>query len=242
MSSIDFYNTTSLRDLENLYSCNTLKMPYKMIESFIYNYKAHDAGERLKECSQKSKASVCLTELQKTCNESIIFIKTIRLPVILVHVLLMKFPNLKVVHLVRDPRGMLSSRSNYFTKIEHDIPRHANNICRRYMNDIQNLRRLSKLFPGRIERITYEAMAEKPVDTAKALYKFLNFNFTDDIVHEIYKKTNAKSSDGSHGTFRKNSSETANKWKTVLSLKDIQRIDSVCEDFYETMGYKTFHK
>lgn len=63
---------------------------------------------------KKLAAQICGVQLQDSCQRSKFrTIKTIRIPMMHVETLLQRYPNLKVIHLVRDPRAQVNSIGTY---------------------------------------------------------------------------------------------------------------------------------
>lgn len=166
-------------------------------------------------------------------------------------------PDLKVIHYLRDPRGVINSRiangyimpgplasvvSRPVFKLFNSsflIERHTEQLCRQMSTDLEISAQLKISYPGRIKTILYEDLAQNPIEIAKQLYQFVGLNLTDEIREYIYSITMAgKQPNGIYATTRTNSSRTAFGWKQRLSLHHIKNIDKHCDQLYKRLGYQ----
>lgn len=77
---------------------------------FIQCY-VNKTGQKI---NKRLSAQLCGVELKEMCQKSKFrAIKTIRIPMLYVEVYLKRYPNLKVIHLVRDPRAQVNSIGMY---------------------------------------------------------------------------------------------------------------------------------
>ncbi|XP_041372030.1 carbohydrate sulfotransferase 1-like isoform X3 [Gigantopelta aegis] len=181
----------------------------------------------------------CLTSLVKTCAAAkVTVLKTIRMPMLEVSALLQKYPQLKVVHLVRDPRGTLLSQTrvgNFKWSMLHEV---APELCRKISLDLRISQNISDQFGSRIFTLRYEDLAENPVIVSRMLYDFVGLEFTDTIKDYIVNITQSGRRDGcAICTWRINSTATAYKWRRKLSYDRVAIIDNGCAGVYKQMGY-----
>ena len=177
------------------------------------------------------------------CSKSLVrMVKTIRISMDSTDLMLDTLPNLKIVHLIRDPRGVLRSRkeNGYLNRIK-SVKFAAINLCNRMEGDIKAMELLSKKYPGRIKRFLYEDIAANAEQAAKDLYSFLGLNFPPNMHKWILDHTSARTRNGNYGTIRMNSSIPANLWKTKLPFRTIKTIDDACEEVYKLLGYQSYN-
>ena len=101
-------------------------------------------------------------------------IKTVRLRVSMVERLLKQNefgPNLKVIVLVRDPRGVMNSRS---AMDWCQAPRCADpeTACTDLNDDFESAKDLSVRYPGQFHIVRYEDLSFDPFRTADSLFEF----------------------------------------------------------------------
>ena len=149
-----------------------------------------------------------------------------------------EFPNLKVLYLVRDPRGTLSSEMAILKSYEKtSVKEAANQFCSMVNEDTETIRSLSDSYPDRVRTVRYETIARDAVSTATRIYEFFHLSFTPAIERYIRHITAAKKDGHNFSTIRKDSWLAANKWRKVVDYKTVRSVDSQCQDVYEAVGY-----
>ena len=85
--------------------------------------------------------------------------------------------SLKVIVLVRDPRGVMRSR-NSMSWCESPVCNDVSKVCRDLNNDVNQAYKLAKQFPGRVLLLRYEDLSTYPYFVMDKVITFLgNFNF-----------------------------------------------------------------
>ncbi|XP_064613055.1 carbohydrate sulfotransferase 1-like [Liolophura sinensis] len=185
----------------------------------------------------------CLKEATYACQESKVrVIKTIRFRMSDVSDLMDSLPSLKVVHLVRDPRGIISSRMNHFGNYKKtgDILEDVTKLCQSMLKDFHSVKLYRRRFPDRIMTILYEDLAERPEVITAQIYKFVNSPLPESVREWIHANTQAETDEELQsfmGTQRKNSSLTASFWRTRISLQLAKYVDQKCHEIYKKVGY-----
>jgi len=181
-------------------------------------------------------------------------IKTVRFRVKNVEELLQDSAmNLKVVVLVRDPRGVYNSRSSGAVKTwcKKDLCADPEVGCRDLNSDIQAAFDLEERYPGRVKLVRYEDLSMFPEDTSMDMLSFLDLPYTDGIADYIAshtskekmkvvknKKTHKKErKQNPYGT-AKNSSATAFAWRDKMGFKKTTNIQEACQVPMAKLGYK----
>lgn len=91
--------------------------------------------------------------------------------------LLLRNDHLKVIHLFRDPRGILNSQlhTSWFPvegDNEESVTKNIKVMCERLLLDFQTGKQLQMDFPDRVKLVQYERFANL-TDVAENLYTFL---------------------------------------------------------------------
>ncbi|XP_048238964.1 carbohydrate sulfotransferase 1-like [Haliotis rufescens] len=192
--------------------------------------------------------SKCLNTLIDKCRGSeISLIKTIRVKMEATEELLHLNKDLKVILLIRDPRATLMSRIRLaqlswrkFDVVQHHV-KVSFSHCGLVLRDVRDAVRLSKRYPGRVGILLYEKLIENPTYMTQLIYDFLDLKLTPNIANYVYNITEAGFPDSCPlCTTRKNSTETANRWRHDLSLDSVMQIDQNCFPLYEQLGYLPF--
>ncbi|XP_014680953.1 PREDICTED: carbohydrate sulfotransferase 1-like [Priapulus caudatus] len=151
--------------------------------------------------------------------------------------------SLKVVHVVRDPRGVVASL--------HKLPEyHTDHVTAAMMSAAAD--RLCKRMRGNVAAgmrlpaasyllLRYEDAATQTARTMKTLYDFVGLDAgrqsLDDFV-AAHTGTDANADDGINWrTVRRNFTAVALSWQNVLDEKSVRQVEQVCEDVLATLGY-----
>jgi hypothetical protein len=187
----------------------------------------------------KTVSGDCLlkSDTVEKCNQaSIIAMKFIRLSMDTAADVLTRFPDVHVIHYVRDPRGVIHSR-NETGLLEFDVVTDAKLLCRKMFCDIRIKQQLLKRNRGRIYTLRYEDLADDILGTTTSLYNYFGQRVPPELAKGLRADVSAEKDDGQFMPLRKNSSKTAHAWRQELDAGIIRKIDEVCKDVYDILGY-----
>ena len=148
--------------------------------------------------------------------------------------ILQRNPNMRIVHLVRDPRAVVTSRmldktfqGLYAVDIRNNLrearAREARVYCSVLRRDIRSRSQLQTKFPGRIIQVLYEDFVQNPAEYARALYRYMDYDIPQKIVSWVATYTKAKG---------------VPEWARVMSDKERAKIHQLCGDIPHLVGYK----
>ncbi|CAH1792609.1 unnamed protein product [Owenia fusiformis] len=136
--------------------------------------------------------------------------------------------SVKVIHLLRDPRGEINSR--FKTKWTHFIKyplvdkyEFISSLCGRMLKDIRIRRELEKKYPDMFMQLKYEDVTKNPVQTFEALMEFIGLPFFP--YHKKMLELKSKNS-------------SVDIWKNTLNRTLLREIDERCSDVYGELGYQ----
>ena len=187
----------------------------------------------------------CLPTMQQACDESPVRVaKVIRLSMHSVQSLLQKDPSVKVVHLVRDPRGVLPSRGEIDPALLelHSLNRSASELCEGMLTDIHIREQLQRSHSGVFLQLKYEDLATQPAKTSQKLFDFLGIPFSDEMKSWVNGATHASvDTKGIMGINRRDSSQTALKWQSTLTEQQKVTISNnrPCQELLHYLKYIT---
>jgi len=159
--------------------------------------------------------------------------------------LLSRLPNLRVIHLMRDPRGVTLSRFNLNASVRSlyagaingtDIMiREAEVYCRAVADDLVVRAKLELRYPGRILGVSYDYLVTDLERYVGKIYRFLDLPQVG--VRSACNAMRVKvTPGGTNGT--KKISSLANNWRTALNYDVRLRILSVCKDFFDLSEFE----
>ena len=158
----------------------------------------------------------------------------------------------KVVHLVRDPRGVMSSRLQYdksYQRIETLYSR-ASEYCSYILHDtfFVNQKQQTVNISGSYILLRYEDAVYQTRRQVEVLYEFLGFA-PDDNVENLVRRTEKLSGIVPHlplkesplGTVRNNPKKVPEKWRKHLSFLQVSVIQKACRQVMDIFGYRLLH-
>ena len=150
----------------------------------------------------------------------------------------------RIIHLVRDPRAVISSRrelnetedQKYSYKDAPSLRKSARDLCRQMLRNLKQGAAI-KEWVGHYHVIRYEDVATRPIYAVKELYNYVGIKQSQEIFDWIRKNTNAKKKTHFFST-TKNATVSINKWKSNLDLKTIRLVEQECREVMIALGYK----
>ena len=182
--------------------------------------------------TQTERFHKCLDEFQKMCEESPhIILKTIRMRLSSIKHFMSELPNLKIIHLVRDPRATLISQSKLgmCKEAKGGIYGCTDKVCSQIENDLIEEEKIREEYPDRIFTVFYNQIARHPVKLASQLMSFIGAEFTDNAQSYVFNITSAGRNDTCIiCTTRSNSTEHIEHWKKTMPRSFIDIVQSRC--------------
>ena len=222
---------------------DSMKVPLKLLDVFLRNKMTIAAVKanfvQYNKCLGIVGEAVnkkCVPALKSVCQKSAIrFIKVVRMGMEMAIHMLKYIPDLKIVHNIRDPRGITLSRSvidrgdMIADSSGRDIVKEARIICSTMARHIRLRQALEKLRPGTSLQITYEDLATQPLEKAEVMYKFIGHNVPKEVTKWL--KVNALGKSKS-----RNSSLIARAWEDKITLSKAKQIDGYCRTLYNQVN------
>ena len=201
-----------------------------------YGWKNYNA------CAQKNNATFisCLRATTSTCTSSKHrVIKLLRMTIDNLDILLERNKKLKIIHLFRDPRGILNShlKTSWFGRNDKTMAEFVRNdskvMCERMMIDLKSGKILQAKFPGRIKFIQYEDLGNILQNRMHVLNDFARFELS---------KEQSELINGSIDTGQYTDQRGFHPYSYRNSLSwDVVRIcDSECSDLLTQLGYTLY--
>ncbi|XP_077990534.1 carbohydrate sulfotransferase 1-like [Glandiceps talaboti] len=197
----------------------------------------------------KQCATVKTDILHDLCRErKHVVIKSIRLYDLNDIVTLLHDPslNVKVIHVIRDPRGKapswmerrLVSKSNYtLADLKEKVIVNMKRYCGYALDNLLIGLAMRNWLKNRYKAVKYEDIALNPLEMTQDIYNFVGLPVPDSVVSWV--QNNTKYNDGGPFDTTRNSAEAALAWKRTLSPDAIERIQelSPCKEFMLIAGY-----
>jgi len=194
-------------------------------------------------CLRRETIKQCLPLLTERCQRSrVVAIKVIRLDMSLVEEMLKEDPVLRVLYLVRDPRGIMESWKKVTVPKQTDMDMRLNAmlVCKRMLKDRITHQKLHPMLSKRIYILRYEDLVTETDLALDQVYKKLLQISTPMAVRQaLNNQLGAKSDNGVMGTRRKNGTQTAYRWKHTITHQYHSYINETCRQVLLLFNYDT---
>ncbi|EEZ97506.1 carbohydrate sulfotransferase 5 [Tribolium castaneum] len=231
------YADSALTNLKNLLNCdysnmeNYLEFGKEHTYLFIHNRRLWNLCEAFPQYCFNSRFLSQLCQVFPFQS-----MKTVRMRLRLVEELL-KDPklNVKVLLLVRDPRGTLQSRKhrNWCPGApDCDKP---NLVCADMVADYSAAIQLKKLYPDRFRAIRYEDLCADPYGHVHSLFDFFGLYFHPAV--RDFLDSHTKQDAGGVSSTHRDTKNAPFRWRTELNFSEIQYIEDSCDQAMKLWGY-----
>ncbi|XP_047658495.1 carbohydrate sulfotransferase 5-like [Tachysurus fulvidraco] len=167
--------------------------------------------------------------------------------------------DLRIVHLVRDPRAVFRSREESLSSILKDSSfvlgektltsdsqqRVMQEICRSHIRIYDTaVRKAPDFLRGRYKLVRYEDVVQDPLEQIQHIYDFVGLKMTEPLQKWVYKFTHGTSKGTPSDAFRiieRNASEVSKAWRVSLDFKKVQQVQQVCKSAMSLLGYRLVH-
>ncbi|XP_072278686.1 carbohydrate sulfotransferase 5-like [Pyxicephalus adspersus] len=200
---------------------------------------------------------------QQSCNTySHIVLQEFRIFDIKVLYSLLKDPtlNLKILHVVRDPRALAKSLKflKFFLKFNDIIilkshkkkisDKDREKVLREICQSQVDMYRTSNTHPppflnNRYMLLRYDDLVRHPWRTAKHIFDFAGLKLTNETKSWIYKMTHGEGLQHLQpfNITSRNALRVSLDWKNVLTLKEIRMVQKICKDFMDVFRYQNIN-
>lgn len=166
--------------------------------------------------------------------------------------------DLRIIHLVRDPRAVMRSREesakafmsdNSVVLEQRTVPtaevqyQVMQEICRSHVRINERAILKPPLFlKGRYKMVRYEDLARNPLEEINSMYEFVGLEMTKPLEDWIYRVTHGKGKGTRMEAFKitsRNAADVSQAWRTMLPHGKVKRIQEVCKGAMSLLGYRT---
>ncbi|XP_071941346.1 carbohydrate sulfotransferase 1-like [Antedon mediterranea] len=242
--SNDKFDTLSLKMIESISTCDIHHIPY------LSKWWEKGYNRRLSINFKGLSMESGIKKISERCNVSkLIAIKTIRVADI---ALLRDFiesekANVKVLHLVRDPRAVMNSRwklkepnSDFLRKRRNgNATDEVVDLCQHTTRNIEYVSSKPDWLRGKYKLLRYEDVASFPIESSIEIYNFLGIDYPSALTDWLNNNTN-KQSGNPYGTSRV-SYQIINNWRKEIALNKLNEIQEKCKHTMTSLGYEVLN-
>ncbi|XP_062574774.1 carbohydrate sulfotransferase 1-like [Saccostrea cucullata] len=186
--------------------------------------------ESVKDCVDFLNAQ-CLTAKTRT-------IKTVRMSMSMAEKLLKWLPDLKVIYIIRDPRGILNSQFEQHVTEVKNMSFTVKNVCDAIYSDSSHLTQMEVYLKSRIKSIIYENLCQNPLKLVPEIYMFLKAEYTKEEEDYVRQIMNGPVKICHYCTDRGDALGNAYRWIHVIKEDTLITIDHYCSFLYTKFGYQ----
>ncbi|NXA35016.1 CHST5 sulfotransferase, partial [Eudromia elegans] len=163
--------------------------------------------------------------------------------------------NLKIIHLVRDPRAVFRSRENTVAELTRDSSiivgtqntkgemgpyNTMQEICKSHVEIYKaGSRAVSSFLKDRYLLVRYEDIVRDPLAKAAQMYRFAELHFTPELQKWIYNITHGKGQGTQAFDIEsRNAVSVSQAWRKTLPFQKIEKVQNVCKDAMDLLGYR----
>ncbi|XP_034098962.2 carbohydrate sulfotransferase 4 [Drosophila nasuta] len=144
--------------------------------------------------------------------------------------------NMRIVLLVRDPRGTMQSRRHRVWCAGNEDCEDPALVCQDLVDDYKTAETLLKSYPGRFRTLRYEDLSLNPYDVTQDILQFYGLPF--DPAVEEFLDTHTKENIGGVSSTYRDSRSAPFHWKQDLKAEEIKQIQDVCVEAMDLWGYR----
>ena len=176
----------------------------------------------------------CLDSVVTFCRKTKLRVtKVLRISLRFLPLLMKEIPDLKVISIIRDPRGIINSRiKTVWYPIKDNEPKgvrdNIKSLCFKIQQDIEMTETLKRQFPGRFLDYSLEELVKEPMEDYQTILKFAGLEMTD------YYSKKVKEIYGDRPAF-------LNQWNSTLNQKYIRWIQRYCHRSWAKYGFEKVH-
>ena len=239
------YREACIKVLNSFFQCDFSNLNHATLSAFSNSEWHRSMSTALSKQHLPKLSNTSLSKACQTYNHTVIKILSGRLPNKTIQNLKYFFQqqkqyDVKLVHLVRDPRAVVNSRVKLKWMKNHLDPSFHKNVQRICEPTLQNVR-LGLLTPppwlkNRFKVIRYEDLVVNTVNVTQELYKFAGFEWSDSVDKWIIAQAKNTKQKGAYSLFR-NASAAIHGWKNAPK-PFIKAVEDACGDLMDFLGYE----
>lgn len=163
--------------------------------------------------------------------------------------------NLRVIHLIRDPRAVFHSREqgwaslfadndimwNAYNSTKYDKYKVFEDICRSQLRIYREATKELSSFSNRYMMIRFEDLVRDPIKKVKEMYEFVNLKMTPHLMEWILKMTRGKGvgdKDQAFDITSRNAVNVSQAWRYKLPFQTVKDVQNLCKELMSVMGYQ----
>ncbi|XP_062316755.1 carbohydrate sulfotransferase 6 [Osmerus eperlanus] len=173
--------------------------------------------------------------------------------------------DLRIIHLIRDPRAVARSREQAANALSQDnalvleqgdcegkrtgkdpdakeLYAVMQEVCRSHVRIHETaVLKPPDFLRGRYKMVRYEDMVRNPLQEINKMYQFVGLEMTEKLQEWIYRVTHGKGKGTQKEAFQitsRNAADVSQAWRSSLAHSKVKRIQEVCKGAMSMLGYR----
>ncbi|PKU35301.1 carbohydrate sulfotransferase 4 [Limosa lapponica baueri] len=161
--------------------------------------------------------------------------------------------NLKIIHLVRDPRAVFRSRENTVAELKYDTDIVVRSqkmrkiepyntmqvVCQSNVEMYKAGRQdVPSFLKDRYLMVRYEDIVRDPLTKTAEMYRFAELNFTPELQKWVHNITHGKGQGAQFVIGSRDALRVSQAWRKTLPFQKIEKVQNVCKDAMNLLGYR----
>ncbi|XP_042865600.1 carbohydrate sulfotransferase 1-like [Penaeus japonicus] len=151
---------------------------------------------------------------------------------------LLRDPKVKLVWLVRDPRAVMSSRSNSVTWCDTLACKDPGYLCSDLMLDYRAYLLLQEQRPDQVLLVRYEDLARDPYGKSREVLEFAGLTFHKRV--REYLDDHITSDEDEPWSTRHDPKTRVGRWMKLMKFDDVVKTQYHCKALMKNLGYRLF--
>lgn len=159
---------------------------------------------------------------------------------------------LKIVHLMRDPRAVIASMDRVGWSLNNSAVNTAvtnfhlfttlvQKFCSSMIRSLRFALSGEDKFPGRYKLLRYEDLVRSPLNTSQELFDFAGIPMSNQVKKYLVNSANSsrdrRYNNHEYGTLRNNASVLIDAWRDQFSVEAVRAVESHCWPVLKILGY-----
>lgn len=162
--------------------------------------------------------------------------------------------NLKIIHLVRDPRAVFRSREKAVAELKYDTnivlwsqktkkgmePFNAMQvICKSHVEIYKaGSQDAPSFLKDRYLMVRYEDIVRDPLTKTAEMYRFAELDFTPELQKWVHNITHGKGQGAQFVIGSRDALRVSQAWRMTLPFQKIEKVQNVCKEAMNLLGYR----
>ncbi|KAK3087681.1 hypothetical protein FSP39_009111 [Pinctada imbricata] len=230
--------------LKAVFTCQISKLPTQLFDNDNF-ISVSRTTLPFKHCKKNSSdISSCVEQLQRACLRSkYVLTKCVKLQSDAILGIKEDFPDLKIVHMIRDPRATLNSRKRLRAIGGANVSMHVIEFCNKVSYDTRIFKLLKRVYPTDVFTVYHNSFESNPLLFSRKLFTALNLPLNPTVEKRLEELTSKKiDCTRNHYvcTSKYNTADAVSEWRREIEFSFVKVVDSLCRNVYRAHGFLPF--